>query len=154
MATYVEVSDVQAIISAFDIGRGSSPTRLEADQIVIDTDAEINSVLDSAGLAVPVTTPSYFVGWLEAINKYGAAAAILKSMFPDAAGVGETPAYAFWEARYRNALKLFAKGEGIPDSATKGGSNLNPSTYLTRNPDEDEDLGDIAEPLAKIGRVF
>lgn len=154
MATYVEVSDVKAIIAAFDVGRETNPDRLEADTIVIDTDAEINSVLDAAGLSVPVTTPSHFVDWLKALNKYGAAAAILKSMFPDAAGPGETPAYAFWEARYRNALKMFAKGQGIPDSATKGGGDLNPSTYLTRNPDVEEDLGDIAEPRAKMGRVF
>jgi hypothetical protein len=154
MVTYAEVSDVQGIISAFDIGRATSPDRLAADSVVIDIDAELNSVLDAAGLSIPVTTPSYFVDWLKALNKYGAAAAILKSMFPDAVGVGETPAYAFWEARYRNALKLFAKGQGIPDSAAKGGSDLSPSTYLTRNPDVEEDLGDIAEPRAKMGRVF
>lgn len=150
---YAEVSDVQELIAQFPIGAASKPTHEQVQNIITDTEYEVNVNLSARGLTVPVTTPDYFVGWLGRVVTYGAAAAVLKSMFPNATGPAETPAYAFWEARYRTALKGINDGTFTP---TGGGANvrISPSAYFTKYPDEDKSLGDIAEPFFKRAKVW
>lgn len=152
--SYATDADVQELIAQFTLGASSVPTLTQAGNIRTDISNEIDVRLSGAGFSVPVMTPSYFVDWLGRLNAYGAAAAILKSMFPDALGPGETPAYAFWEARYQEGLKAIADGAVSPPEAASNSNQVLPSTYLTRNADAEEDLGAIAEPLFKIGKVF
>ena len=151
---YAVRTDVEGLIAQFTLDANSKPTQTQADTLIDDTGDEIDVVLSSAGVAVPVTTPTYFKEALKFLNAYGAAAAILRAMFPDATGSGETPAYAFWEARYKAGLKGLKDGSHIPPGVTRSAGYVPPSTYLTRNPDEEEDLGDIAEPQFKVGQVF
>lgn len=154
MAGYATMVDVQDLIAQFPISATSAPTTTQATVIVNDTADEINARLSAAGLTVPVTAPASFLRALVLLNAYGAAAAILKSMFPDAPGPGDTPPYAFWEERYKAGLVAIANGSMIPVDAVANTNSVLPSTYLTRNPDSEEALGDIAEPLFTIARVY
>lgn len=151
---YAVIGDVQELIAQYPLSVSSAPTTAQATQIVLDISNEIDVMLSGAGFSVPVTTPSYFVDWLGLLNGYGAAAAVLKSMFPNAVGPGETPAYAFWEARYKEGLKAIADGTISPPESPSNANFVLASTYLTRNPDTEEALGDIAEPMFGITRVF
>src|SRR3990170_7005507 len=148
---YAVRADVQALLPKFTLGAATKPTSTQATAIINDVSAEIDAALAGAGFAVPVTTPSWFVNYLGLVNQYGAAAAILKAMFPEAAGASDqTPAiYAFWEARYQRALKSLRDGSAIPPGLAAGSAQGTPSAHFTRNPDEEEDLGDIAEPFFK-----
>src|SRR3972149_715127 len=103
---YAVIADVQALFPKFPVGAATKPTTTQATAIINDVSAEIDSALAGAGYAVPVASPSWFVDYLGLVNQYGAAAAILKAMFPDAAGAtDQNPSiYAFWESRYQRAM--------------------------------------------------
>lgn len=150
---YATIPDVQRLMAQFVIGTSSKPTNAEVDSVITDIDHEVNVVLESRGIDIPVTTPSTFVGWLGMVVSYGACAAVLKSMFPASQGPGENPAYAFWESRYKAALKGIMDGKLIPSTVPQS-TKAKPATYFTRNPDQEEDLGDIAEPSFKVGKNF
>lgn len=152
--SYAVIGDVQELIAQFPLSASSAPTTAQATQITTDISNEIDVTLSGAGFSVPVAAPQYFVDWLGLLNGYGAAAAVLKSMFPNAVGPGETPAYAFWEARYQEGLKAIRDGTIDPPEAADNANFVLPSTYLTRNPDSEEPLGAIAEPLFPVGKVY
>src|SRR3989304_5814371 len=97
---YAVIADVQALLPKFTLGAATKPTATQATAIINDVSVEIDAALAGAGYAVPVTAPSWFVDYLGLVNQYGAAAAILKAMFPEAAGgTDQTPAVdAFWGA--------------------------------------------------------
>ena len=153
---YAVIADVQALLPKFTLGAATKPTSTQATAIINDVSVEIDAALAGAGYAVPVTTPTWFVDYLGLVNQYGAAAAILKAMFPEAAAASDDTIaiYTFWEARYQKALKSLRDGSTIPAGLAAGSAQVKPSTYFTRNPDEEEDLGDIAEPFFKRGTVF
>ncbi len=151
---YGTLVKVQGLMAQFTIGASTSPTTTEAATILDETSDEIDMRLSAAGVAVPATAPAGFLIFLSRLNAYGAAAAILKSMFPGATGAAETPAYAFWEKRYQAGLMSIVDGSAIPPDAPAGSGTVDPSTYLTRNPNAEEELGDIAEPRFKMSQVF
>lgn len=153
---YAVIADINRLIAKFAPTATSAPTLTQATELITEIDNEVNVALSSVGVNVPVTAPAYFLDWLGLAVAYGAAAAILKSMFPQSAGTSDAnPSIpAFWERRYRDALKQIRSGDAIPDEITAGGLYAAPSTYFTRNPDEEEDLGNIAEPTFKAGMVF
>lgn len=152
---YADLTGVQALISQFTIGVSTNPTSTQATAMIADVSNEIDVHLASAGFTtVPVVAAGYLLEWLKALNEYGAAAGILKSAFPDAVGPGDTPAYAFWEERYQAGLKFIDDGKlSVPDVTSDSAAVL-PESYLTRNPDAEEDIGVIAEPLFSIGKVY
>ena len=151
---YGTLADVQGLLAQFTIDAASKPTATQAGVIVTDISNEIDGRLSGAGFTVPVTMPTYFVDWLALLNAYGAAAAVLKSMFPDAIEEGKTPVYAFWEARYKDGLKAISDGSVSPPESPTNSNVVIPSTYLTNNPDEELDLGAIAEPMFKVGTKY
>lgn len=151
MAVYTTLAKVQGMLPAFTLDGTSVPTSTQAQVLIDEVAAEIETVLAGAGVTVPVTTPDYFVTRLSILNAYGATAAILKAAYPEATGPGENPAYAFWESRYKMGLAALRKGEDVPLDQVQAG----PSTYFTRNPDEEEILGDLAgDHKFKIDQVF
>jgi len=154
--SYASLSDIQGLIAKFTISASSKPTDTQATTIITQVSAEIDSVLAGGGYAVPVTAPAWFLDALKLLNAYGAAAAILRSMFPDRAGAGETSAALeiFYASQYNRGLRRLASGESIPPGLAAGSAQVTPSTYFTRNPDEEEDLGGIAEPFFKRSTVF
>ncbi len=148
---YAILNDVIKLFPKFgDLGGTTKPTRQDADEMVTHIDNEVNVSLAGANYTVPVTAPQFFLDWLKVVVAYGAAAAILKEMFPAASGPGENPAFAFWESRYKAALKGIKDGSLVPPDVAATGAFAAPSTYFTRNPDTEEDLGDIAEPGLEV----
>ena len=156
MAAYAALADVQGLIAKFTISASSKSTDTQAGVIITDVSAEIDSVIAGAGYAVPVTAPAWFLNALKLLNAYGAAAAVLRSMFPDRTGGedGSSALESFYAAQYNRGLRRLATGEAIPPGLAAGSAQVTPSTYFTRNPDEEEDLGDIAEPFFKRSTVF
>lgn len=150
---YCTVDDVRALIAKFTVGDTSRPTTTQATSFVDQIAGEIDLYISVLGVTVPITSPAVLVTWLEKVNAEGAAATVLKAMFPDVSGTGETPAYAFFEKRYNEALKLIKQGDIISDLIGTGDAN-SPSTYLTENPDEEINIGEIAEPIFNIGKSF
>lgn len=142
---YTAIEDVERLIAQFVLGDSTKPDITQSQSIISDTEYEVNTYLSAKGVDIPVASPSYFVEWLGLLCSYGSAAAILKSMFPSATGAAETPAYAFWEARYKAGLKGIMDGTLIPSDMIPA-KQIRPSTYFTRNPDSNEPLGTIAEP--------
>src|SRR2546422_800806 len=98
--SYSDINDVRDLLGKFTLSASSKPTEPQATGLIDQVAAEIDSVLGGAGYTVPVTAPAYFVSALKLLNSTGAAAAILRIMFPDAAGSAETPAYGFWAKWY------------------------------------------------------
>jgi hypothetical protein len=94
---------------------------------------------------------------LQYIGVAGVAARALRTMFPDATGAGETPAHADYQKIFDDGLAGLKDGTLIPDDPAVVGSTsgyVAPSTYFTRNPDAEEELGEIAEPFFSRGKVF
>ena len=153
---YAALSDVQGLLAKFTIGASSKPTDTQAGVIITDVSAEIDSVIAGRGYAVPVAAPAWFLNALKLLNAYGAAAAVLRSMFPDRTGGedGSSALESFYAAQYNRGLRRLATGESIPPGLAAGSAQVTPSTYFTRNPDEEEDLGAIAEPFFKRSTVF
>lgn len=142
---YATLELVQSLIAVYKIGSQSSVTVNQATHMVNAVSSEIDGVLSGAGLSTPVTTPAGFIAHLSLLNAYGTAAMILKSAFPEAAMAGSAPAYAFWEERYQSGLKALRAGKDIPTGVDSGiiENDILPSSYFTRNPDTEEELGDI-----------
>lgn len=144
MAAYATLAELKGALAYLTIGASSVPNQTQVQTLIDDTSSEIDTVLGGRGITPPVTTPAHFVRRLALLNVYGAAAATLKAFFPEARGAGENPAYAFWEARYREGLKALRTGDDIPTDVGGGDESLLPSSYFTRNPDQEETLGDLA----------
>jgi hypothetical protein len=154
---YADLADVQALMAQITIDGSSRPTSTQVTNVIIpQVSAEIDGVLAARGLTVPVTTPAYFLEALTLLNAMGSAAAVIRSMKPVKAGASEGSASyeAFYADWYQKGLRRLESGTGIPDGLATSGAGVGPSTYFTRNPDEEEDLGDIAEPFFTRGMSF
>ena len=124
-----------------DLTTTTSPTLAEAVQIQDGITADIDAALAIGGLSVPVTTPAALVSWLAAVESWGTCAEILKARFQDPSGINSEATWAFFETRYQAAIAAIRTGTAV----TLSGSPTMPQSYFTRNPDVDEDLGDLAE---------
>jgi len=153
---YAALADVQGLLGKFTLSATSKPTSTQATTIIGQISAEIDSVISAAGYFVPVASPAWFLDYLKLLNAYGAAAAVLQSMFPDRAGAADTSAalYSYYGDQYKAGINRLRTGEGIPPGLATNSASVAPSTYFTRNPDEEEDLGAIAEPFFKRNTVF
>ena len=153
---YAVIDDVQGLIAKFPLSATTTPTTTQVTTLITQVSAEIDSVIAGAGYAVPVTAPAWFLVALKLLNGYGAAAAVLRSMFPEKAGGGEAAVAmeSYYASQYQRGLKRLGTGESIPPGLATGTAQVKPSTYFTRNPDAEEDLGDIAEPFFKRDTVF
>ena len=124
-----------------DLTSSTSPTLTEAATIHEGISADVDAALAMGGSSVPVTSPTALVSWLGAVEAWGACAEILKVRFQDISGVNTEGAWSFYEKRYADSLEQIRKG----NAATLAGDGVRPQTYFTRNPDEDEDLGDMVD---------
>lgn len=152
--SYATLAETQQLISKWTLGATTTPTATQAQAIVDEISYEVDAKLAAGNVStIPVTEPAYFLGYLKLVNMYGAAAAILKSMFPASVGAGETPAWAFWESRYQKALKALEDGSALPPGVTTS-VRISPSSYGTRYPLEDAEIGVNAEPFFKRSTKF
>lgn len=156
---YASPHDVQRLIARVpNIGSSSMPNSGQVTEIIADVSAEVEIHLLSAGFTIPAGLPSSFLRWVGLIVQEGTAAIVLKSAYPEsmqaANGGPVVPAYAYYEKKYQDALKLIDSGNLNIADAQNGDPVVGPSSYFTRNPDVEETLGEIAEPPFKMGAVF
>jgi hypothetical protein len=136
---YAAVADVQGRIARHTLTGTTPVTVTQVGVFIDDIDSEINGVLVRLGYSVPVSDPDWFMTRLRALSSDGSAAITLKALFPDATGPGGSPAYAFYEQRYRAGLKMLMGG-AHPNAA----GTVAASTYFTNHPEEEAELGDLA----------
>ena len=162
---YATNTDVNGILGAHAATSTTNPTITQLDVMIVDISNQIDTVLKSQGVVtVPVTSSadSTFAAFLVGVNKWGAAAEFLKGLFPEATGPGENPAFAFWQKKYDDTIKMWvdagitSPSQGIPPDLLGGPGDTDPSTYFTRNPDEEEVLGDLQENMdrTRVGDQF
>ncbi len=161
---YTTTTDVNAVLGDHAATTTSVPTLAQLTLMIDGINSQIDNCLQSVGVAsVPVTSGanSVFATFLAEVNKWGAAAEFLKGMFPEATGPGENPAFAFWQKKYTDVLDGWKDtGDqgpiGIPVGLLGGPGDADPSTYFTRNPDEEEVLGDLQESMdvTRYGDTF
>ena len=162
---YTTTTDVNAVLGDHAATSSSVPTITQLQLMIDGISSQIDTVLKSQGVAsVPVlsSTDSTFATFLQEVNKWGAAAEFLKGMFPEATGPGENPAFAFWQKKYDDVLKMWtdagitSPAQGIPVDLLSGPGDADPSTYFTRNPSEEEVLGDLQESMdvTRYGDTF
>jgi hypothetical protein len=147
---YAVVGNVQGRIARHVLTGTTPVTTTQVGEFIDDIDAEINGVLVLLGYVVPVVEPTWFMTRLRALSSDGSAAITLKALFPDAVGPGGSPAYAFYEQRYRAGLKMLKDG-----AHPKAASGVAAATYFTNHPDEEADLGDLeGDSLIKVLKQF
>lgn len=152
---YAALADVQALMPKWTINDSSTPTQTQVSGFIDDIAAEIDTVLSAQGLTVPVATPASFVAFLAMLNAQGAAALAVAGMFPSQAQADPvgTPLAAFLQKQYERGLARLVKGEAIPEGAARS-DIVTMRGYLDQNPDEEVELGDIAEPWFTREKVF
>ena len=150
MTTYTTLSAVLLRLGRNgDLSATTSPTLTEAATIHEGISADVDAAVVMGGLAVPVTTPAALVSWLGAVEAWGTCAEILKTRFQDLSGVNSEGAWTFFEKRYQDAIAQIRAG----NAATLAGAGCEPASYYTRNPDTDEDLGDLSDTLPLTRRM-
>jgi hypothetical protein len=153
---YASVSDVNARLGDFDPLSGSTqPTETEAGFMLDELSGKLNAVLGARGIAVPVTTPTYFTDWLRGLVAGVCVSQVFAIRFPSATGADAAGWSAeYWMTEWESALKMIAEGTAVPPELTDSGSRLLASTYLTDHPNEEVNLGTIAEPHFRSGKVY
>lgn len=137
---YAAFANVQNRIARHVLTTSTPVKIVTVEEFIDDVDAEINSLLFKLRYSIPVTEPEWFVTRLRSLSADGAAAITLKSLFPEATGPGGSPAYAFYEERYRDGLKAI-EGGAHPRS-----SNVETAaTWFTEHPDLDTTLFKVQE---------
>lgn len=143
MTTYTTLAQCLARLGKNgDLTATTSPTLTEAASLHEGVHSDVNAALVEGGVStVPVTTPTALVSWLGTVEAWGTCAEILKVRFQDIQGVNAEGAWSFFETRYQQALTSIRAGT----AASLSGSPVMPASYYTRNPDEEEDLGDLVD---------
>lgn len=131
----------------------TNPTLAQASEIIAGRSARINAVLAGRGITVPVTAPSVFVDQLRDICISGSVSVMLRARYPDQDGPASEKSWKFFEEDWRAGLAGLKDGSEIPSSVVAS-SRVGPSTYFTRNPDQDETLGTNAEPALTMRMVW
>lgn len=151
--TYAQVSDVQARMVRVPTGLANALQAEHVESFITQIEGEVETILAMRDVTVPVTTPTWFVARLRSIVSDGATAIAYKSVFPESSGIGSSPAYQYWETRYRRGLTALQKGE-LPSSIVTAGLTIGPSTYFTKNPETPQDFGTLGEGLFDVDKVF
>ena len=91
--SYCTITDVQALNSQRDTyGAATNPSLTEVNGFITQIGNELDSLLLTLSLTVPVITPAEFVGALALANAQGAAALAEMAQFPEAQGtMGGSP---------------------------------------------------------------
>lgn len=127
---YAALSDVQAVNPKRTYSATTTPTSTQVTAFLTDIAAEIDTLLTSRGLTVPVTAPAEFLAHLKHVNAVGAAARAEFAMFPEAA---ESPAGSpqgdrLW-SQYQEYLRALRK-DSLPVTLV---ADLTPASFFTEN---------------------
>lgn len=134
--SYAALADVQVELGKLKTALTGASNPSEADvtsKLLPDIAGQIDAVLSSRGLTVPVTTPSSFVDRLKGLNALGAAARAAAALMPMANGPVSTLFAQWLQDRFDAGLNMLRAGEGIPDTAVLAGTSL-PTSFWTSHP--------------------
>lgn len=153
MGSYTNTANTRSRFVRFPTGLTETMTDDDLDLIIEQIEGEIEMVLASRDVAVPVTTPSWFLARLRSLASDGSAAIALKSIFPEVQGPGSTPAYAYYETRYRQGL-LRLERMTLPGTVVRASTRVAPSTYFTKYPTTPPTLEENEKGLFDVDKVF
>lgn len=156
--TYATNTQVQGLVGrSFASGFSAStvPTDTQVDTFRSMIYGEVNMHLSAVGYVTPISTPTDFTAWLSLVEGEGVAAMVLKAFAPESvvsdSGGPVIPAYAFWESRYKAALKAIDDRTVDSESAAMTGGLAR--AYLTDYPDNDpwqDGATDGQQPIASM----
>jgi len=130
MTAYATIANVQGECPHFTITSTSKPTTTQVQEYLDNCAGEIDAALAVNGVAVPVSSPAWFVADLESLNAMGAAARTLMAWRPDQAGpTGNGQGYTLWR-QYQARLAEFRKGVGIPVGVADAEITQAPRSYF------------------------
>lgn len=131
---YCTITEVQALNPKRTYDADSTPTLTQAEALISQIAAEIDTVLKGRSITTPVTAPTAFVDYLKQINAYGSAALAEMGMFPEAVGTqgGSPQSDRLWRI-YTKAMTFLEKGD-LPSAIRSG----DPASFFTEHP--------VAEP--------
>jgi len=126
--SYCTTTDVQAINASHVFSASTKPTTTQVNTFIDMVAGELDAILSSRSLSVPVTSPESFVEYLKLVNAVGAAAMAESAMNPSA-NKGSSHATRL-EARYQTMLSIL-RTEAISTILT-----LRPWSYASENTDD------------------
>ena len=141
--SYASLSDVQALNPKRTYDATTTPTSTQVSSLITQVAAEIDMVLASQGYTVPVTAPASLLTALKYINAYGAGALAEAGMFPEVAGLGETPHWKMLETKYQDWLKSLREGK-IPPDLDKSADTISSFYHVM------SDQEDFPDPIFRI----
>jgi hypothetical protein len=138
VAPYAALADVKNELGALASGLTTTSVPNEDDvtnRILPDIQGEIDGILSSRGLVVPVTAPAEFLARLKSLNAMGAGARVAGALFPMAAGPQSTTFAEWLYGLYKDGLRRLENGTGIPADAIMTGAGALPRSFATSHPD-------------------
>jgi hypothetical protein len=127
---YAALSDIQAVNPKRTYSATSTPTTTQVTAFLSDIAAELDTILTSRGVTVPVTAPAEFLAHLKHVNAVGAAARAEFAMFPEAqeSPAGSPQGDRLW-TQYQEYLRALRK-DALPVTHE---SDLTPASFFTEN---------------------
>jgi hypothetical protein len=139
---YCTVAEVEAMIPQWP--KTTWPPTLNAAEEIVAINAEVNMVLANHDMTVPFVSDgtavqALFFDYLKMVCRNGVAWRVVRSLFPEATGAGETPAWADFKSKFKDGLKGLSSGDMIPQTLdivptspstlddTHGSEEVNPS---------------------------
>ena len=136
MASYCTQADIEALTPKLSYDASSTPTTTQLATVMAFIASELDVILSSRGVTVPVTEPAEFLEWLSYLNALGAGAVIEAGMFPGATGQGAT-SHSTWLLDLYKEKKAELGTIGLPDSLPKASSGAPAASYATVQTDYD-----------------
>jgi len=154
--TYCDIEHVQAKRATRDeLTDDTVPTSQQVSLFIEEIAGEIDTVLLTRGVQVPVTAPAAFLLFLQNTNALGAAAQAEMAAFTEFEGQQASTYGARLEAMYQKRLARLADGSAIPSGAAGGAaSRVRARSYGTEYPEDDRDDAPDTASFFSRGRQF
>ena len=136
--SYAVADDVNVLMGPHKVTASTAFTLTDLTAILLRLSARVDGLLSSVGLGVvPVVDDgsietSILLAHLKTIVSWGGAAIAFRTLFPEAVGPGETPAFAYWDKKFTDASVRLAARNDIPRRLF--GSRFAVSSYFTKSP--------------------
>lgn len=128
---YATITEVQGLIPRLVLSTTSVPTTAQVTQFITDTASEIDSAIGSVGVAVPITSPAWFLADLKRLNAIGAAAQAWLAAFPQTSGPMAVTLGATLMQTYQRRLTEFRSNKGIPTMVSDAENDRAPRSFFT-----------------------
>jgi hypothetical protein len=131
---YCTITDVQGLNpQRSTYSATTKPSLTQVTGFINQIYGELNAILLSRGLTVPVTAPADFLTNLQLANAEGAAALAEMAMFPEAIGTpgGSPHGQQLW--KMYTEFKDWLKNGSLPAGVSLSGGSASPRSFFERN---------------------